>query len=372
MTTMNSRMTRHLGILLLIGSGLVHGQDDAPITTGPPPGTDATPVMAYAPVGPRAGEEFDAAAAIGAGPGALLFIHELTRNGLPVIRGLDQIGAEYALLGFKSHTFLLSDDRTASETKLKAVNGSLKLRNPIVLSLDGMDGPGNYALNRKAVLSLVMLKNGKVHESVAFTDVNAEDAKRVRELIAAVAGELPRDPAAVREMAEEAIPEDPKALRKLAINQAVELQRLRTEVSRLKEQAMGARMQGPGRAPNPAMRGSQPPNPTPGGGPPAPERPRGRPQRPPLETSDTPSPPKREGKPPEDAELNALLRAFIRKDNDEASVDRIFADIEARAGKSDALKSETIGMFKLMLSFRDRYGIPEAQALAEKFLDEAK
>ena len=35
------------------------------------------------------------AAVIGEGPGALLFIHELTRNALPVIRGVDQIGQEY-------------------------------------------------------------------------------------------------------------------------------------------------------------------------------------------------------------------------------------------------------------------------------------
>jgi len=354
---MTLRMVRHLGVLILTGSGLVYAQEDAPLTTGPPPGTEATPVVAYAPVGPRAGEEFDAAAAIGDGPGALLFIHELTRNGLPVIRGIDQIGAEYALLGFKSHTFLLSDDRTASETKLEAVNGSLKLRRPIVLSLDGMDGPGNYALNRKAVLSLIMLKDGKVHQSVAFTDVNAADAKRVRELIAAVAGELPQDPAAVRQLAEDLIPEDPEALRKLAISQAVELQRLRAEVSRLKERSISYPMQG-NRPATSAMRGGQP------GG----NQPKALPQHPPLEEPDATPPPKREGKPPEDAELNALLRAFIRKDATHETVEEIYADIQARASDSDALKAEAIDMFKLMLSFRDRYGTPEAQALAEKFL----
>lgn len=348
-----------MGLAFLL-PGMLDAQENASIATGPPPGTAATPVLAYAPVGPRAGEEFDAAAAIGDQPGALLFIHELTRNGLPVIRGIDQIGAEFALLGFKSHTFMLSDDRTASETKLKAVNGSLKLRSPIVLSLDGLDGPGNYALNRKAVLSLIMLKDGKVHQSVAFTDVNAEDAKRVRELIEDVAGTIPNDPAGLRELAETRMPEDPGDLRKLAVNQAIELQRLRAEVARLKEQAAGYRMQ-PQR-PEGGRMAPQPPS-------------NGKPRRPPLENSTKPEPQppetRREGKPPEDAELNALLRAFIRKDADKTSVEKTFADIEARAAQSDALKAETVDMFKLMLSFRDRYGTPDAQALAESFLKAA-
>ena len=80
--------------------------------------------------------------------------------------------------------------------------------------------------------------------------------------------------------------------------------------------------------------------------------------------------PKRQGKPPEDSKLNALLRSFIRKTNDEAKADEVYARITKRAGESDALKGEAIEMFKLMLSFRDRYGIEHAQKLAEGFLKE--
>ena len=76
----------------------------------------------------------------------------------------------------------------------------------------------------------------------------------------------------------------------------------------------------------------------------------------------------RQGKPPEDPELNSLLRSFIRKTHDAAQVDAIFADIEKRAGLNDDLKTEAVEMFKLMLSFRDRYGSDHAQELAEGFL----
>lgn len=335
------------------------------LTTGPPEGTEITPVQAYAPVGPWAGEEFDAAAEIGDGPGAFLFIHELTRNGLPVIRGLDDIGAEFALLGFKSFTFLLSSDRTAAETRLRAVNGSLKLKRPIVLSLDGADGPGNYALNRKAILSLIMLKGGKVQKSVALTDVNAEDAEKVRELIASVAGELPEDEEAWRELAAKQLPEDSEALRDLAIEQRLQLQRLLAENRRLKNRRMQEAMRGGRNATRGRMnteRGMRE-------GARAAERGAERPT--PDRTEGEAPARQREGKPPEDPQLNQLLRAFIRKDNDSERVKEVFADIESRAAESDALHAEAVEMFKLMLSFRDRYGNEEAQKLAESFLKAA-
>jgi len=78
--------------------------------------------------------------------------------------------------------------------------------------------------------------------------------------------------------------------------------------------------------------------------------------------------PKRQGAPPKDPELNSLLRSFIRKTHENARVEEIFADIETRAGQSEALMGEAVEMFKLMLSYRDNYGTRHAQSLAEDFL----
>ena len=90
--------------------------------------------------------------------------------------------------------------------------------------------------------------------------------------------------------------------------------------------------------------------------------------------SDTPtesdsSSAKREGGPPSDSALNAMLRSFIRQTNDTATNDATFGEIKARANESDDLHSQTVEMFKLMLSFRDRYGTEHAQELAESFLE---
>jgi hypothetical protein len=357
-----------IGLLLLTSSVFAQDQDDdkgeseAELVSGPPAGTAATAVMAYAPVGARAGEEYDAIASIGDGPGALLFIHELTRNGLPVIRAIDQAAAELSLLGLHTSTLILSDDRTAMETKLKGVNGSLKLHNPIVLSLDGADGPGNYALNRKAVLTLVILDKGKVVRSTAFTDVNEKDSASVREWIATVTGPLPDDPKELRALAESSLPADGAELRKVATAQTLELQQLRSQVAQLKQRLQeanyAARMGGARPRPDaPRMeRGGERPNPDKA-----------------TEVKNTPSEssPKidRKGSPPTDSELSGLLRTIIRKDNDQATNDGAFAAIKARAAESEELHAQTVEMFRLMLSYRDRYGSEYAQGLAESFLD---
>lgn len=204
------------------------------VFSGPAAGTKLTPVRAYAPLGPYAGREFDAAAEIGDRPGALLFLHEMTRNTYHVIRGLDELASEYALAGFRSFTLRLADDRTAAETAITSRNGSdtgghrfsavgkfgaLHLRNPIALSLDGSDGPGNYALNRKAVLTLVMVKGGEVIRSVAYTDTGVQDLAGIRKLVEQSIGPIPTEDAALRKWITDRLPAGRDELRKLAVEQ---------------------------------------------------------------------------------------------------------------------------------------------------------
>lgn len=340
------------------------------LSTGPSPGASLTPVMAYgaggAHPGPHAGREFDAVKEIGDGPGALLFIHELTRNILPVIRGVDQAGSEFSVLGFKSFTLMLSPDRTAAENRLKAANGSLKLRNPIVLNLDGAEGPGNYALNRKAALSLVLVNKGKVVRTHAFTDVNDKDEGILRGWVEEMTGKIPQNPNEYRKLVEARLPESGEALRAMALNQAVQIHQLQARLKRLQEQSGGRYGMQPNRQ---NMRRAKSANMRPQAGR-GEARPKAEPAKGRGEGDSKPAATRRQGKPPEDPQLNSLLRSFIRQTNEDSRADQIFADIQARAKESDTLRGEAVEMFKLMLSYRDRYGSKHAQALAEGFLKE--
>jgi hypothetical protein len=343
-------------LALGLAQSALRAQDEAketPLNSGPAVGTALTPVKCYATNGSLSGQEFDAAAKLGNAPCAFLFIHELTRNTAPVLRGLDNLTTEFAILGFKSYTVMLSGDRTAGEAQLKRVNGSLRLANPIALSIDGAEGPGNYALNRKAALTVVFAKEGKVTKSLALTDTGPNDVPVIRKAIVALTGELPEDPAELRRLVAASLPADPEKLKLLAADQMLELKRLRAQLVQLRQQA---------RAGGTAMRRqpARPARPAPG----APPQGRG-PSRP-----NAAERPARQGSAPDDAELGSLLRSFIRQTNDQARADEVFDAVKVRAASDDGLNKEAIEMFKLMLSFPDRYGTEYAQGLAKSFLKE--
>ncbi len=307
------------------------------IVSGPKVGTVLTPIRCVGSDG-----EFDVAEKLGNAPGAILFIHELTRNTAPVINGLDQLASDHAIHGFHSYTIMLSADRTAGEDQAGRVNGSLKLRNPIVLGLDGAEGPGNYALNRNAALTLIFCNDGKVLRSEALIDTGPNDVPKIRQWAEEIVGALPKG----RDALLAALPNEDRALRGYAVDRALEVERLQQQLKRLRE---NNRKRG-GRAMNRR-----------------PEQGRTDADKSVEEPGADPKP-KRQGKAPDDSELNGLLRSFIRTTNDEARADEVYANITKRAAESDVLKGEAIEMFKLMLSFRDRYGTEYAQKLAEGFL----
>ena len=289
-------------ILLMTALGPLHA---AELVSGPMAGTVATPVPCYANSGPFAGrEQFDAAAEIGKGPGAFLFIHVLNRNTAPVIRGLDTLTAEYQIFGFQSFIISLVADRTQGEEQLRRVNRSLRLRNPMVISLDGAEGPGNYALNRSCTLSLVVMNDGKVLASLAFTDTGIQDLARIRRVIEKAIGEIPTERKELMKLINSGLPKDSQALRELAARQALELYRAYQQKSREYADSRGGMTR--------SNRNRRPMNRNEGMRPS--ERPgsRGRPSPSAGEKEDQ-SRRVRRGTPPTDSTLNTLL-AFLHSE----------------------------------------------------------
>ena len=341
------------------------------LVTGPPVDTELGPIRCYANTGPYAGREsFDAAEEIGSRPGALLFVHVLNRNTAPVIRGVGNLAREYGLFGFKAFIVTLSNDRTAAEEQLRRVNGSLKLNDPMVLSLDGLDGPGSLALNRRCTLSLIGVRDGKVVESIGFTDTGLHDIERIRALAEKTIGEVPTRSAELMALAEKNLPSDPEALRVLAARQAVDLYRFHKKATEDFANSRRYERQQPGmRQGRENVRGEQRMNRRPGGR--TPRETPGKNVREGVEKAgevQVAAKRERRGGPPEDSVLDTLLRSFIRKTNDNDRTDSIHRDIVSRTEESDDLRKQGIAMFQLMLSFPDRYGTEHAQVLAKAFL----
>lgn len=336
------------------------------LVSGPPAGTAVSAIPCYANTGTYAGREsFNVAEVIGSRPGMLLFVHVLNRNTAPVIRAVDNLAREFSLFGFKSFVVTLSDDRTAAEEQLMRINRSLKLNEPMVLSLDGLDGPGALALNRRCTLSLIGLRDGEVIDSIGFTDTGLHDVERIRGLAEKAIGNVPESRSELMALAASNLPRDNNTLRELAAKQAVELYHFYQ--AETEEHANSRRYNG--RQQN-MQRGRM--NMKRGAGT------RQRPGASVKKTDDSEKrveeaaavAPKRErrGGPPEDSVLNSLLRSYIRKTNDDSRIDEIYGDILNRSTESDDLQKQSIEMFQLMLSFPDRYGTEHAQKLAKGFL----
>jgi hypothetical protein len=310
----------------------------AQIESGPGTGKTLTPVTVYAPLGPRAGLEFDAAGAIGDGPGALLIVPELTRNIAPLIRGLDELTSKYRPLGLTAFTVLLAADRTAAERQIQASSKALRMTHPMVVSVDGAEGPGDWALNRRVTATLVLTNAGKVHRSIAFTDTGRQDLDPLRNAIEEVTGRWTDDPGTLRRLALERLPQDQAALRALAAQLALELS-WQTRTAAVTEAATDrARMR----------------------------RDRAAVDEPPGDAaSDRPARP-REGARPTDPALEGLLRRAIRKDADSAEIDAVFAAVDERVRDDAALEQQAVEMFKLMLSLD--YGADAAKERARAFV----
>jgi hypothetical protein len=336
------------------------------LVSGPPAGTVVSAIPCYANSGSYSGREsFDVAEEIGSRPGMLLFVHVLNRNTAPVIRAVDNLAREFSLFGFKSFVVTLSDDRTAAEEQLRRVNRSLKLNEPMVLSLDGLDGPGSLALNRRCTLSLIGLSDGGVIDSIGFTDTGLHDVERIRGLAEKAIGEIPEGRSELMALAASNLPTDNDRLRELAARQAVELyQFYQTETEEhAKSRRYNARQQGMQRG-KMNGRGAAGARQRPG----ATVKKANDNEKQGTETAAVAPKRERRGGPPEDSVLNSLLRSYIRKPNDNSRIDEIYGDILNRSTESDDLQKQSIEMFQLILSFPDRYGTEHAQKLATEFL----
>lgn len=225
---------------------------DAPSETlksGPPKGRKLTELRVVDVVGHNAGQERDGAAEMQRGPAAILFLHEISRNVAPLLRGFDQAAADLRVLGLRTLCVRLDADRTHAEQHTPQVVQSLRMARPMVVSVDGAEGPGNYALHRKATATLVLAFDGVVQGSMAFTDTGEMDVPMVEFLLADLVGGAVRSESALRAAIERTLPTDRAELVALLMDMEKERRRLVGELQAAEQRAAAARsgqQMGPG------------------------------------------------------------------------------------------------------------------------------
>ena len=122
------------------------------------------------------------------GPIALVFLHALERSLVPLLKVVDEYGADRKD-HLKTEVIFLAEDKVSGEQRMKAASGSLKLKSNIGLSLDGPEGPGNYGLNKECMMTIVIAKDNKVTANFALVQPGIADAPKVLEALAKVSGD---------------------------------------------------------------------------------------------------------------------------------------------------------------------------------------
>ncbi|MDZ4403283.1 hypothetical protein [Prosthecobacter sp.] len=75
---------------------------------------------------------------------------------------------------------------------------------------------------------------------------------------------------------------------------------------------------------------------------------------------------------PTDGKLQSMLRSYIRKENDDATIDRMLQEVREHIKDNADLKKQALDGWTRILHFKDRYGTPYAVKQGEAFLEELK
>ncbi|MGE3308718.1 MAG: hypothetical protein AB7O66_02020 [Limisphaerales bacterium] len=305
-----TRLPHHLhrialaALLALVGGRTAPGADA--IFSGPQPSEKATPFKVIDLGTEKEGAERDPVTENAGAPTALVFVHGIERSLVPLLRVIDEYGA-LRKDRIRTEVVFLAADRLAGEQRTRAANKSLRLQSRIGLSPEGIEGPGNYGLNKECLMTVLTTVSNRVTANFALVQPGIADAPRVLEALARTAGD-----------------DAPPSV--------AELSGRRAEMA-------------PARSGDAAMRRERA-----GAGAPAKE----------------PFP----GAVPTDERLQALLRRFIRATNDVATTDRILADVKVRIQDQPDLKKQAIDGWTRVLHFGDRYGNEYSRKLGREFLDE--
>jgi hypothetical protein len=316
-----------------------------PIFSGPQPGEKTTDFKVVEIGGGADGTERDPVRENAGAPTVLVFVHTVERSLLPLLRVIEQYGVERRER-IKTEVIFLAADRRSGEERVRAVNGSLKLRARVGLSPDGAEGPGNFGLNKECMMTVVIAKDNVVTANFALVQPGIADAPKVIAALAktcgdseppsveALAAKRPGNARGRGEMMEKA-KRPPLDLAKLDVGSEEGLRNsvvvLKAEVGTLRRELAEAR---------------------------------GEPAAKPKE----PFP----GAVPTDGKLEGLLREFIRPTNDDATADRVLAEVKAHIAGNADLKKQALDGWTRVLHFGDRYGTPYSRKIGQEFLDGLK
>ncbi len=162
--------------------------------SGPQVGEKLSPFKVRAVFDEEAGKDVDFVGQADGKPIVLIFVHDVNRQSISMIRILSAYTASRSEDGLSTGVVWLDDDATAAENQLKKVRHALTPKVPTGVFLDGREGPGSYGLNRNVMLTILVGKQGKVTGNFALVQpsLQVDLPKILQSIVEVVGGAVPQ------------------------------------------------------------------------------------------------------------------------------------------------------------------------------------
>lgn len=150
-----------------------------PVFSGPQPGESTPGFVVLALHGPDEGQRVDYVERWGGAPTLFVFVHRITRPVGRLVRGID----EYARTRrdrFRTLFVPLAADTLEGELNLPRTLKSIRLQSPCGVSVDGIEGPGAWGLNKDVAITAVLANEGRVVANWALVEPNETDLDAIR------------------------------------------------------------------------------------------------------------------------------------------------------------------------------------------------
>ncbi len=178
-----------LGFTLLLMSCAIGWSADEVIFSGPQVGEKLPSLMAKGVFGDLADKEFDLIAKADGKPVALIFVHARTRPAFGLTNTIMRWAATRSEKGLASGVIYLTDDSTAAISWMRMVKKHLSENIDYCVSVDGVEGPGSYGLNRNVTLTVLVGEKGKVTANFAIVQPSLpSDGPKILKAIVDVTG----------------------------------------------------------------------------------------------------------------------------------------------------------------------------------------
>ncbi|MCY2982986.1 MAG: hypothetical protein NTY15_05035 [Planctomycetota bacterium] len=142
---------------------------------------------------PNIGKQVDYVAKAKGKPLLLIFVHDLNRQSISLVRNLTNYSAKRASDGLETGVILLQDDANEAEKNFQRMKHAFNAETATGVSLEGREGPGSYGLNRLVTLTILLSKEDKVvvNYTLVQPSLQVDLPKIVKSITEVIGGAVP-------------------------------------------------------------------------------------------------------------------------------------------------------------------------------------